>query len=408
MERADVLVIGAGPAGLAISHELSAAGVRHIVLERDRVAQRWRERWDSFCLVTPNWTIALPGGEYDGPAPDAFLPRDGLVEHFARYAASLGEQVREGVEVTSLEPGSGGGFVATTRDGSISAKHVVVCTGIYSRPYLPPAASSLPAHVAVIDATGYRRPGDLPPGGVLVVGSGQTGGQLAEELCAAGRQVVLSCGKAPFMPRTISGRDGVWWARESGVLDQPVSSLASPEARFGANFLNTGARGGHDLNLRLLRQQGVRLVGHLLGAEGATARFALDLAETVAWGDARYLDLRRAFEQYASANGLPRPEMPDPEPFGDAGEESVDLGSFATVIFTSGFRPDYEAWVHAPGAFDSMGYPIQLDGTSTVVPGLHFVGVHFQRKRKSATLIGMGEDAAIVARSIADSLAGGG
>jgi putative flavoprotein involved in K+ transport len=400
MEQVGVLVIGAGPGGLAVSHELSAVGVPHVVVERDRVAASWRGRWDSFCLVTPNWTIAMPGGEYRGAEPDGFLPRDQLVAHFERYAASLAVPVREGVEVTSLER-SGSGLRARTPAGELAADQVVVCTGSYSVPYLPPTAASLPADLLVIDATGYRRPDALPPGAVLVVGSGQTGGQIAEELVRSGRDVVLSCGKAPYMPRWIDGRDGVWWARESGVLDQTAASLPGPEARFGANFLNSGARGGHDLNLRVLRALGVRLVGHFLGAEGRSARFARDLAETVAWGDARYLDLRRLFERLADERGMPPPGMPDPEPFDDPGDERIDLDGFAAVIFTSGFRPDYGAWIRHPDAFDRMGFPIQQDGASAVVPGLYFVGIHFQRKRKSATLVGFGEDAAIVAGAIA-------
>jgi putative flavoprotein involved in K+ transport len=398
------MVIGAGPAGLAVSHALSAEGLDHVIVERDRVAQSWRSRWDSFCLVTPNWTLRLPGGAYSGDDPEGFLPRDALVEYFEAYAAALPADLREGVDVRSLGPGDGGGFLARTTGGDIQAEQVVVASGSFRRPYLPPAADTLPADLLRIDATGYRRPADLPPGDVLIIGSGQTGGQLAEELTEAGHHVVLSCGKAPWIPRRFDGRDGVWWAHESGVLDQPASSLPTPMARLGANFLNTGAKGGHDLSYRTLQRLGVTLVGHFLGAEGRTAAFAPDVSESVAWSDARYVELRDAFRKFATTRGLSEPTLPDLPVFEDPGIERVSLAGFGAVIFTGGFRPDYASWIEWPEAFDGIGFPVQLDGSSTAVPGLHFVGVHFMRKRKSATLLGMAEDAAIVARTIATSL----
>jgi putative flavoprotein involved in K+ transport len=404
MDRTDVLVIGAGPAGLATSHHLSARGIEHLVLERGRVAQSWRDRWDSFCLVTPNWTVMLPGGEYDGPDPDGFLPRDDLVAHFERYAARSGTPLREGVSVERLTRGSRDEFRAETSSGAFEARQVVVTTSSFRKPHLPANADTLPASVLRIDSTGYRRPADLPPGDVLIVGSGQTGGQIAEELMLSGRRVALSCGKAPWMPRRVDDHDGVWWAYESGVLDEAPSALPSPRARFGANFLNTGARGGHDLSYRTLQALGVTLVGRFLGAEGTTASFAPDLAASVAWSDDRYRELRDAFRKFAAQRGLPSPSMPDPPRFDDSGVDRMDLSGFGAAIFTGGFRPDYESWIEWPDAFDDMGFPVQLDGSSRVVPGLHFVGVHFQRKRKSATLVGMGEDAGIVAQTIASSL----
>jgi putative flavoprotein involved in K+ transport len=401
VERTDVLVIGAGPAGLAVSHELATRGIEPLVFERARVAESWRSRWDSFCLVTPNWTLRLPGGEYAGDDPDGFLPRDSLVAHFAGYAASLAADLREGVDVRSLRPADAGGFLARTSAGDVQARDVVVASGSFRRPYLPQAAETLPADLFRTDVTGYRRPADLPPGDVLIIGSGQSGGQLAEELTEAGRRVVLSCGKAPWIPRRFDGHDGVWWAHESGVLDQPVSALPSPRARLGANFLNTGAKGGHDLSYRTLQRQGVTLVGHFLGTEGRSAAFAPDTAESVAWSDDRYRELRDGFRKFAKVRGLADPTLPDLPPFEDAGIERVSLAGFGAVIFTGGFRPDYASWIGLPAAFDDMGFPVQQDGSSTVVRGLHFVGVHFMRKRKSGTLLGMAEDAAIVADAVA-------
>ena len=396
-----MLVVGGGPAGLAVSHELARAGVEHVVLERGRVGQGWRDRWDSFCLVTPNWSVRLPGGEYDGADPDGFMPRDEIVAYLEHYAASFGAPVREGVAVLSLESAAGGGFLARTSAGDVHADRVVVCTGAFQRAYRPAGASSLPPDLFWLDIESYRNPSILPPGRVLIVGSGQTGCQLAEELVEAGREVVLSCGRAAWVPRRIGGRDVVAWLLESGFLDQPAASLPAPAARLLANPLATGHGGGHDLNLRTLRAMGVTLVGHFLGVEGGEARFAPDLAATVAWGDDRYRELRELFRGTAAARGLPVPDMPDPELFDGAAPESIPLAGFGAVIFSGGFRPDYRSWLPWPDAFDELGFPIQQDGASTVVEGLYFVGVHFLRVRRSSTLLGMGEDAKIVAEAIA-------
>jgi putative flavoprotein involved in K+ transport len=235
----------------------------------------------------------------------------------------------------------------------------------------------------------------------LIVGSGQSGCQLAEELRVAGRDVVLSCGKAPWAPRRLGGRDLVWWLEASGFLDQPVAALPSPAARLGANPLATGHGGGHDLNLRTLRAMGVTLVGHFVGAAGHEARFAPDLADTVTWGDARHRELMGLLLRAADERGLPRPEVADPGPFDGAAPERVSLDEFGAVVFAGGFRPDFRSWLPWADAFDELGFPIQLDGASTLVEGLFFVGTHFLRTRKSSTLLGVGEDAAIVARAIA-------
>ena len=394
----DVVVIGAGQAGLAVSHELSAAGVEHVVLERGRVAETWRGRWDSFCLVTPNWTVRLPGGAYDGGDPDGFMGRDAIVAHLERYAAAA--PVSEGVEVTALRA-QDGGFGLATSSGAIAAQQVVVATGAYQRPYRPPAAASLPADLLAIDVDGYRNPGDLPDGAVLVVGSGQSGCQIAEELHLAGRDTYLACGRAPWAPRRFGGRDLLWWANETGFLDVTADKLPSPDARLAANIQASGHGGGHDLHYRTLRALGVTLLGRLLGASGHRARFADDLTGSVAWGDARRADLKGLVERMCDARGLLPPELPDPEPFiADDAPAELDLSNFGAVVFATGYRPAYAGWIDLPGAFDERGFPFHVDGASTAVDGLYFAGVHFLRKRKSSLLIGVGEDAALVASGI--------
>ena len=401
MEQVETLVIGGGQAGLAVSHELTSNGVEHVVLERGQIGQSWRDRWDSFCLVTPNWSVKLPGGAYDGTDPDGFMPRDEIVAFLDRYASRSGSPVREGVEVQSLESTPGGRFVARTSAGDLRARRVVVATGAYQRSHRPAGSASLPATLLQIDLRDYHTPAALPPGRVLVVGSGQSGCQLAEELHEAGREVVLACGKAPWAPRMIGGRDMYWWAVESGFLDGTVASLPSSNARLGANILATGHGTPHDLDLRTLRALGITLAGHFLGADDEGARFAPDLAETVAWGDARYRELGQLFRRTATKRGLPQPVLPDPERFDGRAPEVVSLEGFGVVIFAGGFRPDYQSWLPWPVAFDELGFPVQVDGASTVVDGLYFVGVPFMRTRKSPLLLGVGEDAAVVAGAIA-------
>jgi putative flavoprotein involved in K+ transport len=400
VERVDVAVVGAGQAGLATSHELSARGIEHVVLERGRIGQTWRGRWDSFCLVTPNWSVRLPGGEYAGPDPDGYLPRDEIVSHLEAYAASSAARVRERVDVASIDA-TGDGFDLGTSDGAIRARRIVLATGAYQRPHRPACAADLPGDLPVIDAEGYTNAGALPDGRVLVVGSGQTGCQLAEELVDAGRDVVLACGRAPWVTRRYGGRDFVWWMVESGFFDQGLETIPDPAARLWSNPLATGHGGGHDLHLRTLRAAGVTLAGHLVAASDHTARFADDLAASVAWGDEKHAMLAGLIRSTAAREGLEVPEIAEPPPFDASAPGSIDLRDVGAVIFAGGFRPDYRAWLPWGDAFDDVGFPLHVDGESTVVPGLHFVGVHFLRTRKSSLLYGVGEDAALVADGIA-------
>jgi putative flavoprotein involved in K+ transport len=396
----EVAVIGGGQAGLATSFELTRRSVEHVVLERGRVGETWRGRWDSFCLVTPNWTVQLPGGAYDGIDFDGFMPRDQIVGFLERYAANSSAPLRTGVTVTSLTPGDSF-FTLETTEGPVEARAVVVATGAYQQAHRPAAAASLPDDILQLDADDYRNEGSLPAGGVIVIGSGQTGCQIAEELHDAGREVFLACGRAPWAPRRIGGHDLIWWAVETGYFDASVDTLPGPEARLAANVLATGRDGGHDLSLRTLRASGVTLLGHFLGANGRRAGFAPDLEASVAWGDDRYRQFRALVDRVARERGLSDPALPDPEPFDGNTPESVDLERIGAIVHAGGFRPDYRRWIVLPNGFDAFGFPLHEDGMSTAASGLSFVGVHFLRKRKSSLLYGVGEDAAIVATTIA-------
>lgn len=401
--RADVIVIGGGQAGLATSRELGLAGIDHLVLERDRIGASWAGLWDNFRLNTPNWSVRLPGLHYGGPEPDAFASRAEMVAHLERYRAEMDAPVLEGVEVQALEP-RGEGFELSTSDGPMSARSVVVCTGAYQRALSPPGADGLPAHVTMLDTRAYRNPAMVPDGDVLVVGSGQSGCQIAEDLVDAGRSVILSCGRAPWVPRRIGEHDVFWWALETGFMSGTVETLPSPEARLVAQLTASGVNGGHDLHPRALQAKGVTLVGRFAGAEDGRLRFVDDLADSIAWGDSRYRDFSRLVERLCTERGLEVPDLPDPAPFVEDASPASDARSIGTIIFSGGFRPDY-SWVHVTGGFDPMGFPAQVDGASTAVPGLFFVGVHFLRTRKSSLLCGVGEDAAIVAGAVTRHLA---
>jgi putative flavoprotein involved in K+ transport len=343
----------------------------------------------------------LPGGHYRGDDPDGFMPRDDIVTHLVDYAESFDAPVREGVTVTSLERADNDAFLLRTSSGEIRTREVVLASGGYQQPHRPPAAAQLPPSVHTIDAEDYVNPAALPSGKVLIVGSGQTGCQLAEEIFESGRDVSLACGRAPWVPRRLDGRDTIAWMSDTPFFDAKLTDLPSPQARLLANPQVSGRAGGHDLNFRTLHAQGVQLLGRFVGVDDGRAHFAQDVAASVAFGDARYAEVCELIRKGCAAASTRPPEMVPPPPFHADSPQALPLAGFGTAIFTSGFRPDYASWVRFPEAFDDAGFPIQQDGSSTIVRRLHFMGVHFQRKRKSATLLGVAEDATVLAETIA-------
>jgi putative flavoprotein involved in K+ transport len=401
--RHDVTIVGAGHAGLALSAALSTRDIEHIVLERERIGSTWQSRWDSFCLVTPNWAIDLPNGGYDGDDLDGYMPRDDIVALLERYAARSAAPVQTGVEVIAARA-TDDGFEVHTSSGTVATRVLVAASGAYQRPFRPEGLASLPPDVAVLDATTYTNPSALPDGGVLVIGSGQTGAQLSEELHEAGRHVVLACGRAPWVPRRLGEHDIVWWLAQTGFLDVPLSALPDPAMRLVSNPLTSGHDGGHDLHYRTLQAMGVTLTGRFAGSDGVNVSFDDSLADCVAWGDARRQELMDLVQKTIADRGLSPVDIEPPPPFVADPPSSLPVSLFGSVLVTGGFRPDYGSWMPWADAFDPMGFPIQSDGESEVVDGLHFMGVHFLRTRKSAILLGAREDAEVVADRIAARL----
>jgi putative flavoprotein involved in K+ transport len=404
----NTVVIGGGQAGLAVSYHLGHHGCEHVILKRHRVAERWRsQRWDTLAFQFPNWTLQLPGYVYQGPDPDGFAPRDEVVRFIEDYAAFIRAPLRCETSVTALgqQPGSAR-FLVETEDGTIEAANVVVATGPYQCPAIPKALAAAMESVFQLHSSLYRNPADLPPGAVLIVGSGASGCQIAEDLPPSGRRVYLAAGAHRPVPRRYRGRDFAFWEFALGEFDRTVEHR--PPERVSP--LLTGVNGGHDLNLRRLAQAGVVLLGRVINGEDGKLCLAPDLGATLLRGDEWYTQFTKAVDEHVRQNGLDAPEDEDTQVrLSDRWEVSaltleLDLraAGITSVIWASGFRYDF-GWVQSPvfsavGA-DQTSTPMHQRGI-TQVPGLYFVGLPWLSKRKSSLLAGVGEDAAFLADHI--------
>jgi putative flavoprotein involved in K+ transport len=400
----EVVVIGGGQAGLAVSHCLMARGVEHLVLERDRVARSWREqRWDAFCLVTPNWQCELPGYRYDAGDDDGFMLKDDIIGFVQDYAASFGPPLCEGVAVSALSPSAEGFTIATTH-GTISAGQVVLAVGGYHLPAIPRVGASLPAALTQLHSSQYKNPASLPDGAVLVVGSGQSGAQIAEDLHLAGRDVHLCVGSAPRVARFYRGRDCVAWLQDMGHYDMPITE--HPEglaARKEPNHYVTGRGGGRDIDLRAFARDGLQLHGRLLGAEGATLRLGNDLAGNLDAADATAERIKDAIDRYIADAGIDAPVESRYRPVWSPPADltaTLDLAAagIRSVIWATGFRSDW-SWVQVP-CFDGSGYPTHHRGVTTA-PGLYVVGMPWLHTWGSGRFAGIARDAEYLAAQIA-------
>ncbi|GAB2888580.1 flavin-containing monooxygenase [Streptomyces mayteni] len=402
-EKTEVVIVGAGQAGVAMSEHLGAQGVPHIVLERHRIAERWRsERWDSLVANGPAWHDRFPGMEFPDVDPDAFASKEQIADYFVAYVERIGAPVRCGVEVTSVRRNvRRPGFRVETTEGSIDARFVVAATGPFQRPVVP---RIVPAGAVPVQphSSEYRNPGQLPGGAVLVVGAGSSGVQIADELRRSGRRVLLSVGPHDRPPREYRGRDFCWWLGVLGRWD----AQTPPEGAAHVTIAVSGARGGHTVDFRALAADGIELVGMTTSYDGGVLRFAPDLAANIALGDARYLELLRAADEYVERNGIDLPEEreahvlgPDPECVVRPRQELDLTGEGVTsIVWATGFAADYD-WLRVD-AFDENGRPDQRRGVS-VEPGVYFLGLPWQSRRGSSFIWGVWHDARHVADHIA-------
>ncbi|MDH2414144.1 NAD(P)/FAD-dependent oxidoreductase [Nocardioides sp. CER19] len=401
-ETTEVVVVGAGQAGVAMSEHLRDCGVPHLVLERHRIAERWRsERWDSLVANGPAWHDRFPGLEFFDVDPDGFAAKDQVADYFEAYAEKIGAPVRCGVEVTAVRRNDGRpGFTVETSAGTIEARYVVAATGPFQRPVIPPI---IPADAALhqIHSSAYRNPGQLPDGAVLVVGAGSSGVQIADELRRSGRLVYLSVGPHERPPRSYRGRDFCWWLGVLGLWDLETPPAGAAHVTIAVS----GAHGGRTVDFRQLAADGIELAGLTASYGDGVLHFADDLAANIAAGDASYLALLDAADSYVERNGLDLPEEPAARELGaDPARVSdplltLDLaGSGVTsVVWATGFATDY-GWLQVD-AFDEAGRPRHRRGVSSE-PGVYFIGLPWLSRRGSSFIWGVWHDAKHVADHI--------
>ncbi|MFC0266884.1 flavin-containing monooxygenase [Kushneria aurantia] len=403
VEQTDTLVVGAGQAGVAMSEHLGRLGVPHLVVERERIAERWRtQRWDSLVTNGPVWHDRFPGLEFAEVDPDGFASRAQVAAYFERYVAQLNAPVRTGVEVQRVQRNRGRpGFTITTSSGVIEANRVVAATGPFQCPVIPPIAPDT-ASLYQLHTADYRNPEQLPEGSVLVVGAGSSGVQVADELNRAGRRVYLSVGPHDRPPRAYRGRDFVWWL---GVLGEWDAEVAAP-GREHVTIAVSGARGGRTVDFRLLADEGITLVGRTRGFEDDVVTFESDLGDNLARGDANYLALLQAADAYVARNGLELPEEPEAHRIAKDPDcvrqplEALDLAEagVSTVIWATGFSVNFD-WLNVD-AFDEQGRPRHQRGVSSE-PGIYFLGLPWLSRRGSSFIWGVWHDAKHIADHIA-------
>jgi putative flavoprotein involved in K+ transport len=401
-QEIEVLIVGAGQAGIAMSEHLGLLGVPHVVVERDRVAERWRSwRWDSLVANGPAWHDRFPGQEFNIDA-DGFATKEQIADYFVAYAEKIDAPIRTGVEVTSVRKNNGrAGFCVETSDGPIDARFVVAATGPFQRPIIPTVVPDS-AGIHQIHSSGYRNPQQLPEGAVLVVGAGSSGVQIADELQQAGRQVYLAVGPHDRPPRSYRGRDFCWWL---GVLGKWDAS-APPRGAEHVTIAVSGAHGGNTVDFRDLASSGITLLGMAGPFDNGVMRFASDLRTNIENGDANYLSMLDEADAYIARNGIDLPEepearvfAPDPDCVTDPVLE-LDLGAagVTSIVWAVGFAFDYR-WLQVH-AFDENGKPSHQRGVSSE-PGLYFLGLPWLSRRGSSFIWGVWHDAKYLADQIA-------
>lgn len=399
-----VIIVGGGQAGLSLSYYLQERGIDHLLLEKRSLVHSWRtQRWDSFSLVTPNWQCELPGYPYQGTDPHGFMVKDEITAWLAGFVAHVNPPVLEGVEVLKVKRASADGpFEVQTNRGNFTADQVVVASGGYHKPIVPRFAERLPQSMMQIHSANYRNPSQLSEGPVLVVGSGQSGSQIAEDLHLAGRKVYLATGDAPRCARFYRGKDVVDWLADMGYYDMPVTQHPLREGvRDNTNHYVTGRDGGRDIDLRRFAKEGMELLGLMTELDGDTLRFLPNLKNNLDAADAVYNGINASIDKHIAAKGIaaPPPSVYTPvwEPSGERTTLSLKKVGIQSVVWCIGFGPDF-AWVDAP-VFNGRGDPVHLRGI-TREDGLYFLGLPWLHTWGSGRFSGVARDALYLAEAI--------
>ena len=399
-----VVVVGGGQAGLALSYYLSKCGIDHIVYEKRTAMHTWRtERWDNFCLVTPNWQCRLPDHNYQGSDPHGFMKKDEILRYLDEFKTKVHAPIREGVAVQRVAPRSQGGFDVKTNMGDCTASQVVVASGGYHVPIIPRMAERLPRNLLQLHSAQYRSADALPEGNVLVVGSGQSGAQIAEDLHLAGRKLVLAVGDAPRCARFYRGRDVVDWLAEMGYYEMPVQDHPLREGvRDNTNHYVTGRDGGRDIDLRRFALEGMQLYGRLVDANDKKLTFAPTLTAALDHADEVYNGINASIDKHIAANGIDAPHgepyVPVWTPAAERTELDLAQSGISTVIWCIGFSPDF-SWLDAP-VFNGRGHPLHQRGV-TQQGGLYFLGLPWLHTWGSGRFSGVACDALYLAERIA-------
>lgn len=401
----ETIVIGGGQAGLASSYYLKKNNREHLVLEKSAYPGNvWRaDRWDSFTLLTPNWAYQLPGDEYSGPNREGFMPREEIIERFDRFVKRYQLPIQYQTLVTAIDVSTDGGrFIVRTDQSEFYANNVIMATGLFQTPKLPVFHQAISKDILQLHSGQYRNPGSLPPGAVLVVGSGQSGCQITDELIEQGRKVYLSVGSAGRAPRRYRAKDVFEWLLLCGFFDQRVDKLPSPKAKYRANPQVSGRNGGKALNLHQFARDGVILLGHVIDGNEYRIKLAPDLRESLTKSDNFEKEIIKMIDSYIEKSELNVPFENLPmllDGFDLPLIEELDLqaAGISTIIWAAGYSFDFSL-VHLP-VFDQDGYPVQTRGV-TEYPGLYFVGLPWLYKYKSGLLVGVGEDAEYIVSHI--------
>ncbi|MEA5479615.1 MSMEG_0569 family flavin-dependent oxidoreductase [Pseudanabaena galeata UHCC 0370] len=395
-----VVIVGGGQSGLSMSYCLKERGLDHIIFEKNQIANAWRsQRWDSFCLVTPNWQCQLPGYPYKGNEPEGFIKKDEIVAYIENYARSFDPPIREGVEVLNLRRGDRGIFEVTTSIGDYTADQVVVAAGAYHQPKIPKISERLPEHILQIHSSKYKNPESLPDGAVLVIGTGQSGCQIAEDLHLAGRKVHLCVGSAPRSPRRYRGKDAVEWLDLMGYYELSIDQHPQKEkVRSKANHYLTGRDGGREIDLRRFALEGMQLHGRLKNISSHKLEFFNDLKQNLDGADAVSESIKKTIDNFIAKNNLDAPLEPPYQPVWQPEMDIPDLdlaeANITTVIWCTGFQSDF-SWIEIP-VFDGKGYPGHDRGV-TEVKGLYFLGLPWLYTWGSGRFSGVAKDATYLA-----------